>query len=116
MKGSRQARPAVLDRDMGDTRASRDKVADHLGVDARGEDEIGSQAPEAIRARDRGDIRTRAHTDEPSGDALSGECVEVRPLMPERGHSRVEAVVPKLRDQQRKLTLSASDAQGGKQE
>lgn len=97
MPSPRQSRSAVLDRDVGDSRAEGHELAEHLGVDARGEDEVGLHAPEPVGADDAGEIQTGAHPDELRSDALALEGLEVRSAVTERGHVRIEAACPELR-------------------
>ena len=97
MECSRQTGTAVFHRHVPRVGASCNEVADHLGVDARGEDDVGSQTPEAVRARDSADICPRPQPDEAGRHALKVESLEMRAPMTKRGEVRLEAPRLELR-------------------
>lgn len=113
MECSRKTGTAVFHRHVRRFGASCNEVADRLGVDARGEDDVGPKTPEAVRTCDSADICPRPQPDEAGLHALKAESFEVRAPMAKRGEVRLEAPRLELRQQQSKLPLAAADAERG---
>jgi hypothetical protein len=82
---------------MRSSRASGHELADDLRVDARCEDDVRPQMPEAVRARDAAEIGAGPHPDEAHPHALALEGFEVWAPVTQRRDIRIEAQSLELR-------------------
>ena len=116
MKCPRQSWSTVLNGHVRSSSAAGDEVTDHLGIDARADDDVWSEPPQAVGTCDPCDIEARPHPDELRRHSLAAKRLVMPTAVAQGGYVRIKPAVSKLWHQKRELALCSADGEGSAQE
>jgi hypothetical protein len=91
-------------------------MADHVGVDALGHDDVEPHPGKGERFGNRDDVHGSAHSDGMSRNPLRTELAEEATFMTKRENLRFEPAISERGRKQGKLLLGATDCERGNDE